>query len=129
MEKFSKNKFKEAINRRAAAIGAKYGFDPERGEEQIASDADQDTLFQFAEWTVCLDMNSETKVTPYVKATIIWALQSLAKIKCEEFKFDLNNGTSQLKGRLATQEATIAYGQMRFASNLATWVDVGSFLR
>lgn len=63
------------------------------------------------------------------KANLISALEKRADELKQQFGFDENNGTSQLKGKLDNQDAAVAYGKFRLYHDLILQIDDGSLLR
>jgi hypothetical protein len=63
------------------------------------------------------------------KPNLLAALERRANELKQKYGFDEGNGTSQLKGKLDTQEAAVAYGQFRLYHDLIQQVDDGSLLR
>ena len=65
-------------------------------------------------------------MSKFSKGAVIDALQKRADHLREKHKFDSNNGTAQLKGRLAGQDAAVDYGEFRLCLSLIQQIDDGS---
>lgn len=63
------------------------------------------------------------------KDNVVTALQQQADRLQAEYGFDPNNGTAQLKGKLATQDAAVSYGKYRQLLKLIQDIEDGSLLR
>lgn len=63
------------------------------------------------------------------KTNLISALEKRADELKQQYGFDENNGTSQLKGKLDNQDAAVAYGKFRLYHDLVQQIDDGSLLR
>lgn len=63
------------------------------------------------------------------KTNLISALEKRADELKQQYGFDENNGTSQLKGKLDNQDAAVAYGKFRLYHDLIQQIDDGSLLR
>ncbi|WP_368714734.1 hypothetical protein [Paraburkholderia sp. EG287A] len=57
------------------------------------------------------------------------ALEGRAAELRKQYGFDRNNGTAQLTGKMATQDAAVAYGQFRMLHELIQQVEDGSLIR
>jgi hypothetical protein len=65
----------------------------------------------------------------FSKSAMIAALRDRAERIRRENGFDPNNGTSQLKGPLATLDAAVAYGEFRTCLDLVDRIEDGSLFR
>ncbi|RQR65676.1 hypothetical protein DIE18_04290 [Burkholderia sp. Bp9125] len=65
----------------------------------------------------------------FSKPNLLAALERRADELQKKYGFDANNGTAQLKGKLATQDATVAYGQFRLFHDLTHQIEDGSLFR
>ncbi|MBN3777008.1 hypothetical protein G3O06_05415 [Burkholderia sp. Ac-20345] len=65
----------------------------------------------------------------FSKPNMIAALERRAEALQKKHGFNPNNGTAQLTGPLATQEAAVAYGDFRLTLDLIQWIEDGSFFR
>lgn len=65
----------------------------------------------------------------FSKTAMIAALDDKADSLQKQFGFNPDNGTAQLKGRLDSQDAAIAYGQYRLCRDLAEQIHDGSLFR
>jgi hypothetical protein len=65
----------------------------------------------------------------FSKPNLLAALERRACELQKTYGFDENNGTSQLKGKLDTQDAAVAYGKFRLFHELIQQIDDGSLLR
>ncbi|MFP3637890.1 hypothetical protein [Paraburkholderia sp. SIMBA_054] len=63
------------------------------------------------------------------KSNMTAALQRRADSLQEKHGFRPDDGTAQLAGPLATQDAAVAYGDYRLCLNLIQWIEDGSFFR
>ncbi len=63
------------------------------------------------------------------KTNLLAALERRAHELKQRYGFDEGNGTSQLKGKLDSQDAAVAYGQFRLCHDLIQQVEDGSLLR
>jgi hypothetical protein len=65
----------------------------------------------------------------FSKPNLLAALERRADELQKQYGFDRNNGTAQLKGKLDSQDAAVAYGKFRLYLDLIQQIDVGSLLR
>lgn len=65
----------------------------------------------------------------FSKSNLLAALERRADELKEKYGFDADDGTAQLTGKLASQDATVAYGQFRLYHDLIRQIDDGSLLR
>ena len=63
------------------------------------------------------------------KSNMLAALEGRADELRRQYGFDQNLGTAQLKGKLDTQDAAVAYGQFRILHDLIQQVEDGSLIR
>jgi len=65
----------------------------------------------------------------FSKEVVLAAIDKKIEALQNEWGFDPNNGTAQLKGKLAGQDAAVAYGTYRALDDLAEQIADGSLVR
>jgi tetrahydromethanopterin S-methyltransferase subunit G len=65
----------------------------------------------------------------FSKPNLLAALERRADELKKKHGFDETNGTAQLIGKLAGQDAAVAYGEFRLCHDLMQQIDDGSVLR
>jgi hypothetical protein len=130
MGRFSKSSMVDYMSSRASKIAADYGLDINNGTDQLVGDLGTvQAKVAYGELIRCLELASPKPGLAYNKAIVKQDLKENADRLWREYGFDLNKGTSQLKGRLGTTQACIAYGDMHLCYRLIDWIDLGSMFR
>ncbi|MBC8737007.1 hypothetical protein F6X40_09320 [Paraburkholderia sp. UCT31] len=127
-DRFSKPNLFAALERRAEALQKEFGFDRNNGTAQLKGKlASQDAAVDYGKFRLFHDLLQQTDRVS--KPTLLAALERRAEALQKEFGFDVNNGTAQLKGKLAGQDAAVAYGKFRLCHEMIQQIDDGSLLR